>query len=156
FQHLCRGDDGFSHQSRTGNELLLENGNFFNRNFDTKIASGNHDAVRRSQYIIELRKRVAPFDLGDDERLPSESLRSSAQGFNIGRRFDERLAHSIDVVLQRELEARAVVIGERANAKLDPRQVQTLARTQLAPDSNLAVNVVAFDAINHDLHESIA
>jgi hypothetical protein len=48
-----------------------------------------------------------------------------------------------------------VVFGKGADAQVDPRQVQPLARTQLAPDEHGALDVLAFDADDLQLNDAV-
>ena len=45
--------------------------------------------------------------------------------------------------------------GERADAEFNARQIEPLARTQLAADSNGALHVIARDPLDPELHEAI-
>ena len=70
-------------------------------------------------------------------------------------RFHERLAHRVHAVLQGEFQAGAVVVGERADAEIDARQVEALPGTQLAADRDFAVHVVACHALDDELHQAV-
>ena len=50
-----------------------------------------------------------------------------AHRFDVRGAFDERLAHRIHAFFERELQARAIVFGERADAEIDARQIQSFA-----------------------------
>ena len=47
------------------------------------------------------------------------------------------------------------MVGERADAEVDARQVEPLARAQLAADRDPAVHVVARDALDDQLHQAV-
>ena len=47
------------------------------------------------------------------------------------------------------------MLGERADAELDARQIQPFARTQLAADRDDALHIVALDALDDELHEAV-
>ena len=79
---------------------------------------------------------IGTFDLGDDERLFPKAIRSGAQIFNVGGRFDKRLAHCIHSLGKCEFQAVAIVIGEGADAEIDTRQVEALAGSQFATDED--------------------
>ena len=81
--------------------------------------------------------------------------RRRAHGLDVRGAFDERLAHRVHARAERELQARAIVLGERADAEIDARQVQSLARTQLAADGDRAFHVVAGDALDDELDEAV-
>ena len=86
---------------------------------------------------------------------PPDLRRRSAHGLDVRGAFDERLAHRIHASAERELQARAIVLGKRADAEIDAGQVQSLARTQLAADGDRAIHVVARDALDDELHETV-
>ena len=70
-------------------------------------------------------------------------------------RFHERLAHGVHAVLERELQAGAVVVGERADAEIDARQIEALPGTQFAADRDLALDIVARHALDDQLHQAV-
>ena len=47
------------------------------------------------------------------------------------------------------------MFGEGADAEINSGKIQSFARTQLAADRDRALNVVARDAIDHELHEPV-
>ena len=74
FEHLRRSDDWFSGEIRFGNELLLCVGDFLNRHLHTEIAARDHDTIRCCENFVEVRKRVGPLDLCNDEWLRAQFL----------------------------------------------------------------------------------
>ncbi len=78
----------------------------------------------------------------------------SHQG-NIGRCLDKGLADGIHTVFHRKLQTVSIVFGEGAHAQVDPRQVQPLARAQLAPDEHAAMDVFAVDADHLQLNDTV-
>ena len=94
-------------------------------------------------------------DLGDDEGLFADGLGGGAHGLDVRGGLHERLAHRVHARLERELQAGAVVVGERADAEIDARQVEALPGTQLAADRDLAVDIVARHALDDQLHQAV-
>ena len=107
-----------------------------------RISSRWSSASERS--ILAMMKGVVP-----------ERLGGGAHGLDVGGGFHERLAHRVHAVGERELQAGAVVIGEGADAEVDARQVEALPGAQFAADGDLAVDVVARDALDDQLHEAV-
>ena len=70
-------------------------------------------------------------------------------------RFHERLAHRIHAVLERELQAGAVVVGERADAEVDARKVEAFPGSQLAADGDRAPHVAARHLFDDELHQAV-
>ena len=94
-------------------------------------------------------------DLGDDEGLFADGFRRGPHGLDVRGRFHERLAHGVHAVLEREFQAGAVVVGERADAEIDARQVEALPGTQLAADRDFALDIVARHALDDQLHQAV-
>src|SRR5271166_1821029 len=49
FEHLGGGDNRTAEFTGAGNDIFLDNGNFFRIHFDAEISAGDHDAVRDAQ-----------------------------------------------------------------------------------------------------------
>ena len=155
FEHLRGGDDRFAREVRFRDELLLRVRDFLDRHFHAEIAARDHDAIGHREDFIVVRQRVGALDLRDDERHAPDLRRRRAHGLDVRRALDERLAHRVHARAERKLQARAVVLGERADAEVDARQIQPLARTQLTADRDRAFHVVARDALDDELHETV-
>ncbi len=152
FEHLRGGDDRLAREAGLGDELLLQDGHFLDRHFHAEVAARHHDAVRRLQDFVKVLEGVRALDLGDDEGLFADGLGGGAHGFDVRRRLHERLAHRVHAVLERKFQAGAVVVGERADAEINARQVEALPGTQLAADRDFAVDIVA----RHALDDAVA
>src|SRR4051794_5017040 len=100
-------------------------------------------------------KRIRAFDLRDNEWNASDLGRGCAHHFEIFRAFDKGLTDRINARAERELEAFTIPLRKCADAEVDARQVQSLARTQLAANGDCAMHVIACDAVDHQLHQSV-
>ena len=74
-----------------------------------------------------MRERVGSLDLCDNERLSAHLCRSRAHNVYVCGAFNERLAHGVDTMFERELETGAVVFGKRADPQINAGKVQTFA-----------------------------
>jgi hypothetical protein len=52
-EHLGRGDNNLASLVTLLDHHLLGEDNFFNRDFNTQVTTGNHDTVRRFQNFVE-------------------------------------------------------------------------------------------------------
>ena len=66
--------------------------------------------------------------------------------------FLHGLADSIDAATQGKLETLAVVIGEGGDTEIYPREIETLARTQFAPNRHRTMHFLALNLINQKLY----
>ena len=120
---------------------FLHEGHFLDRHLHAEVAARHHDAIGRLQDLIEVLQGSGALDLGDDEGLPAARCGGGAHGLDVRRRLDERLAHGVHALLQRELEAGAVVLGEGADAQVDARQVEAFPRAELAAHRDVALHI---------------
>src|SRR5208283_4183438 len=84
-----------------------------------------------------------------------EGPRRIAHGLNIRRIFDERLAHGVHTVFESELQAIVVVFGEGADAEVDARKVEPLARAQFTAHDDTAADITALNLLNIDLNQTV-
>jgi hypothetical protein len=126
FEHLRGRDDRLARQAGLGDQLLLQDGHLFDRHFHAEVAAGHHDAVRRLENFVKAQEGVRAFDLGDDEGLSAEGLGGGPHGFDVRGGLHEGLAHGVHALAERKFQAGAVVVGERADAEINARQVKPL------------------------------
>ena len=100
-------------------------------------------------------ERIGTLDLRDDKWLMPELFRRCANGVHVGGGLDERLAHGLDSLRERELETGAVMFGKGADAEIDAGKIESFPGTQFAADSDGALDVVVRNAIDHELHEAV-
>ena len=84
-----------------------------------------------------------------------EGRRRIAHGLNVRRIFDERLAHRVHTVFESELHAVVVVFGEGADAEVDARKVEPLARAQFTAHDDTAADITALDLLHIDLDQTV-
>ena len=155
FEHLRGGDDRLAREVGLRDELLLRDGDLLDRHFHAEIAARDHDAVGRGEDLVEVLERVGALDLGDDERLLAQLSPPPRARPRCPPRVRRTTGSRRPRRAERELQAGAVVFGERADAEIDARQVEPLARTQLAADGDRALHVVARDALDDELHQAV-
>src|SRR5206468_10066047 len=122
-EHLRRSNDRPSRKICFRNNLLLNVGNLFDRHFHSQIATRYHDAIGRGENFVEVRERVGPLDLCNNERLSAHLCRSRSYNVYIRGALNKRLAHGVDTVFERELKTGAVVFGKRADAQIDAGKI---------------------------------
>ena len=65
-EHLGGGDDGLAVLGGAADDVLLDGGDFFGRDFDAEVAAGDHDAVGDFEDGVEVLDGLGLFELGDD------------------------------------------------------------------------------------------
>ena len=123
FEHLRRSNNRLSRKIRFCDELLLHVGDLLNRHFHPEIAARDHDAVGRRENFVEVSEGVGSLDLCNNERLSAHSCRSRTHSLDVRGAFDERLAHGVHTMFERELKTGAVVFGKRADAQINAGKV---------------------------------
>src|SRR5215469_16224896 len=140
---------------RSGDKLLLQDRHLLDRNFYAEVAARDHDAVTRLQDFIEVFDGVRSFYFGDDEGSLARGLGCCPHSFDVMARFHERLAHSVNSLLQRKFEASTVVVCEGTDTESDSGQIQALFGAQFATDRHLAMDFAASDSLDHQLHQTV-
>ena len=95
--------------------LLLSDENFFRMNFDSHISSGNHDAVRLRDDLVNVVHALLVLDLGHDLdflALVAENLSDLTNACGI---TNERREDYVDIVLYSKLEVLNILL---ANGRL--------------------------------------
>jgi len=83
------------------------------------------------------------------------ALAAGAHGLNIRALSTNDWPTAIHSYPEREFQAGAVVVGERTDTEVDARKIEPLPGAQLASDGDLALDVVAGYALDHQLHQTV-
>ena len=89
--------------------LLLSDENFFRRNFDSHISSGNHDAVRLRDDLVNVVHALLVLDLRHDLDLLALLAEHFPDFLDSGGVADERGEDDVDALLHSELKIRDVL-----------------------------------------------
>ena len=97
-QHLRGRDDRLAVLGGAANDVLLNGGNLFRRNFHAQIAARHHDAVGDLQNAVEVLDGLRLFELGDDPGFAAERGNAVAHQAHIFGGADEGNGDGIDAV----------------------------------------------------------
>ncbi len=65
-EHLGGSDDDLAPHFGQMDDVLLVDGHFLQRNFDTQVSAGHHDAVGDVEDLVDIVDALGALDLGDD------------------------------------------------------------------------------------------
>ncbi|CAJ1800959.1 hypothetical protein LMCDFJHI_01359 [Aeromonas salmonicida] len=131
-QHLGGGDHHFACLVALGDDHLLGEDHFFNRNFHAHVATCHHDAVGDSQDLVEVVQAFLVFDLGDDldvlATVGSQVLTDFQHVFFLA---NEGSRNEINALLTTEDEVALVFLGQGRQLDGDTRQVDAFVLAQI-------------------------
>ena len=126
-QHLSRGDHGTTHVVRQRDDLLLRKRNLLEWQLDAEIAARHHDGVRRQHDALDVRERRVLLDLRDNQQpLGNEG----AQQLHVLRAAHEAEREVIHVLVDRERDVGAILLGQRRRAHEDAGKIHPLVAAQ--------------------------
>ena len=138
-QHLGGGDDHFTCLVALGDDHLLGEDHFFNRNFHTHVATSNHDAVGDSQDVVEVVQAFLVFDLGDDlDVLATVGFQVLTDFQHVFFLANEGGGNEVHALLATEDEVTLVFLGQGRQLDGDARQVDALVLAQITVVQHLA------------------
>ena len=160
FEHLSGGDHrlacvglAMAHETRFWGHCDL-----FDGHFDAQIAAGDHDAVGGVEDLVEVIACGPPARsiLAMMNGLLAQSFSAAcAHGFDVGCGFDEGLTDGVYAVFHGELQAFVILVGKGVDTEVDSWEVEAFAGAEFAASGDCAVHVVARDAFDHELNETI-
>ena len=155
FEHLRGSDDGLGVLGGAADDVLLNGGDFFRRNFDAEVAAGHHDAVGDLQDGVEMLDGLRLFELGDDPGIAAECGYAIAhQGYIFGRAH-KRDGDGVDAVIERELEIFGIFLSERGRAHQNAGKIDAFVFAEHAAVDDIAGHVFAADLVDAQLDEPI-
>ncbi len=155
FEHLRGGDHGLGVLGGAADDVLLNGGNFFRRNFHAQIAASHHDAVGDLQDGFEMLDGLRLFQLGDDPGVAAERRDAIAHQAHIFSRAHKGDGDGVDAVIERELEVFGVFLRERGRAHRDAGKIDAFVLAQHAAVDDLADHVVADHFVDAQLDEPV-
>ena len=135
---------------------FCDDGDLLDRHFHAEIAARDHDAVgrvRESRRSARARRQRSIFAMMKG-CLPMAFAAARTASMSAAVSTNDWLTASTPCS-EREFQARAVVVGERADAEIDARQIEALPGTQFAADRDRALDVVARHALDDELHQAV-
>ena len=88
-EHLRRRNHRFPGEIRLRDKLLLCVGDLLDRHFHTEIAARDHDSIRRGKNLVEVRERIGPLNLSNNERMRTHLRRRRAHRLDVGGALDK-------------------------------------------------------------------
>ena len=102
FEHLGGGDDGLAILGGAADDVLLDGGDFFGRDFDAEIAARDHDAVGDFEDAVEMLDGLGLFELGDDPGVGLEGGEAVLDVANVVGGADEGDGDGVDALADGE------------------------------------------------------
>ena len=91
-EHLGRHDHRLRPAPGRGDDPLLDQRHLFERQLDSEIAAGDHEAVERVDDLVEIVHRLRLLDLGDDRDPATHLVHDLVDEIGVARAADERQA----------------------------------------------------------------
>ena len=154
-EHLRGGDDGLAILGGAADDVLLQGGNFFGRDFDAEIAASDHDGVGDFEDAVEVFDGLGLFELGDDPGVGLEGGEAVLDVADVGGGADEGDGDDVDALADGEDEVFFVLLGERGDVDGDAGEVDALVFAEHAAVDDLAGDVGAFDGLDAQLDEAV-
>ena len=136
-------------------DVLLNGGDFFRRDFHAEVSARDHDAVGGFQNFFEVLNGLWFFELGDDPGVRAESGDALLDELYVVAGADEGDGDGVDSVLYGELQVGLVLFGERGHAHRNSREVDAFVFAEQAAVDDLALDVVALDGEHAQLNQAV-
>ena len=152
FKHLGRNDDRFLMCLTPCDDLFLHYRGAGDVDFQSKITSGHHDAIRSFDDFIQTIDRFAFFDFGNDRCGCLAVLKMTPKFFNVGGRANKTKAHVVEFHFRGPSGVFVVCRPQSFDAESRVRQGQALARTNdpTVDDSKLCFLTLCLDDLKGD------
>ncbi len=138
FEHLRGGDDEFARGVALADDLLLNDGDFVDRDRHAHVAAGDHDPVGGVDDLVDVADRLAALDLGDDLAVGQVRLDDGRRFEDVGRVSHEGQADVIDLVLNPELDVLPVLLGHRLERQGAPGMLMPFRSLRMPPSMTVA------------------
>ncbi len=154
-EHLGGGDDGFAVLGGAADDVLLDGGDLFGRDFDAEISAGDHDGVGYFEDGVEVLDGLGLFELGDDPGVGVEGGEAAFDVADVVGGADEGDGDGVDALADGEDEVFLVLLGERGDLDGDAGEIDALVLAEHAAVDDLADDVDAFDVLDAELDEAV-
>ena len=139
-QHLCGANYRLASHVALRDHHLLRDEDLRCWNFDTKIATSNHDTISLLEYGIEVVYTLLVLNLRNDLNLFACLTEDAADVLDVVSRSNERSKDHINLILDAKLEICNILLGQSWKINICARQVHTLLGGDLStverPDAN--------------------
>ncbi len=136
--------------------MLLNDGNFFRRDFHAKVAAGDHDSVGRFKNFLQMIDGLRLLEFGDDGNVAAMLGDDLLYGANVGSGTDERQGDRVNAMGEAEFEILAVFVGERRDGESDAGKIDAFVLAQHAAVENVAEHVFAAHTAHAQFNEAVA
>ena len=136
---------GLRNSAARRDDVLLDGGNFFGRDFDAEVSAGDHDAVGDFEDGVEVLDGLGLFELGDDPGVGLEGGEALLDVADVVGGADEGDGDGVDALADGEDEVFLVLLGERGDLDGDAGEVDALLFAEHAAVDDLADDVFALD-----------
>merc|ERR1719423_77292 len=146
-QHLSGADDGLADLVALCNDHLLRDKNFFSGNFNAEIATGDHDAVRLLDDLVDIVAALVVLDLTDDLDLLALFAQHLTDLSDASRVTDEGSKDHVDLLLHAEHQVSLILLRHSGKVHGYSGQIHALLAAQHASILYGAVEEVCSDLV---------
>mmetsp|Transcript_11611 Transcript_11611/g.14061 ORF Transcript_11611/g.14061 Transcript_11611/m.14061 type:complete len:206 (-) Transcript_11611:79-696(-) len=114
FKHLSGDDDRLGGIARHSDNFSLDQRHFFRREFDTKVAAGDHHRICSVDYGVQIINRCWLLELRHNHRLITDQ---TARFFDICNGLDEGQRNNIYTHIKRKRQVAAVLFRQSGHGQ---------------------------------------
>ena len=135
--------------------MLLDYRYLFRRHLHSQIAAGHHHAIGGFKDLLKMLQRLRFFQLCNHRDILAMTAHNLLHSPDVRSRAHKRKRHDIDAVFESKLKILAIFSAQSGNLKRSSGQIDPLMFRQQAPVNHLAFNVLAPNADDAKLNQSI-
>ena len=128
------GNNRFARAVRASDQIFLDEGNLFERNFDSEVAARDHDAVGSFDDFIDIVERLVLLDFRHDRDIRAAFLHEVTDFDDVFGATHEGNRDPVDLHFDPECEMLEIAIGHRIDVECPIRIVDSLRPAQHAAD----------------------
>src|SRR5690606_15941224 len=120
-------------------DAALLDRHFFGGEVNAHVATGDHDAIRLGDDVVEVFDGLAALDLGDDGDVGAGLEDGLAGKVDVGGGVHEAQREQVDARLGADLDGLAVAVGERGEGKVGGGEGNALVGGEETADGDPAI-----------------
>ena len=155
FQHLSCRDDRFTGFMAFADEDFLEHRDFFCRYFDTKVTTGDHDAVAHLNDFINIIDSSLTFDLRNDLHFAVVLFKQFADGKDVFAALNEGSRNEVHIHTAAKFNIGSIRFRDSRKVDGDTRYGNALTVAHLTAVEDFRMNIFAFDADDFEVYQTV-
>ena len=125
-KHLSGDDNGLANDIALGNHHFLSEEDLTSRNFNTKVATSDHDTVGHCQNLVKVLNTLLVLNLDDDLDVGTVGTENLSDVTDVLSATDEGSEDHVNTVLDTELKILLVLLRESGKVDIGLREVDAL------------------------------